>query len=232
MTTPNPYWLIEHNDRGQVEYVTAEYVTAPQDRLQQVPGWTADVHKAHRFVSREEAEWVRDELRKGSAKDVALEVHDHEDVDPPAEPWSPAALGRQVVSVTRLDPIPWKGRPGMLVELHCHEFTSRCPVTKQPDFAELFIRYSPKDHIVETKSLKLWLQQFREVAAFNEVLTDALCNTFADAIRPAWVEVEMRFKPRGGIAPMALARWDGPEVASVLRQPEAPPTLGSAVRDR
>ncbi len=73
--------------------------------------------------------------------------------------------------IDRVDLIPWSGE-SVVIRLECSEFTSICPVTKQPDFGSLVIEYVPQSHLVETKSLKLYLWKYRSEPGFNEVLVD------------------------------------------------------------
>ncbi len=100
------------------------------------------------------------------------------------------------------------GGAGFRVTLNCREFTSRCPVTSQPDYAELRIEYEPRGTIIETKSLKLYLQKFRDRAAFNEELCQAICDELFALLAPGMLSVEMSFAHRGGISvnPKAV-RW-------------------------
>jgi len=83
--------------------------------------------------------------------------------------------------------------------LHAHEFTSHCPVTGQPDYAELTFVYQPDAYIVETKSFKLWLQRWRDRKAFNEQIVHDLAIDFAAQVRPRSVRVKGVFSRRGGI---------------------------------
>ncbi len=101
--------------------------------------------------------------------------------------------------VDRVDLIPWTGGP-IDVRLECADFTSLCPVTGHPDFATLEIEYVPDRHLVETKSLKLYLWRFREVETFNEHLVDAVAADLHRQIQPHRLRVTGRFHPRGGIA--------------------------------
>lgn len=120
--------------------------------------------------------------------------------------YRPVHLGRRSnAPCTRIDRIPWAGRP-IVVTLDCSEFTSLCPVTGQPDFAQLQIRYEPAAYLVETKSLKLYLWHFRDRGAFNEELVAAIADDLFDQLRPKWIEVAGRFHARGGIAVAATAR--------------------------
>ncbi len=79
------------------------------------------------------------------------------------------------------------------------EFTSICPVTGQPDFGILVLDYLPGKWLVESKSLKLFLQSFRNHGAFHEDVTIAIARRVADTIRPKWLRIGGYFNPRGGM---------------------------------
>lgn len=79
------------------------------------------------------------------------------------------------------------------------EFTSLCPVTGQPDFAHLVIDYVPKDWLVESKSLKLYLASFRNHGAFHEDCTVAVGRRLYDLLQPHWLRIGGYWYPRGGI---------------------------------
>ena len=79
------------------------------------------------------------------------------------------------------------------------EFTCVCPMTGQPDFATIRIRYVPDQHLVELKSLKLYLWSYRDEGAFHEDVTNRILNDFVTAARPRYVEVVGDFGVRGGI---------------------------------
>jgi 7-cyano-7-deazaguanine reductase len=87
-----------------------------------------------------------------------------------------------------------------LVELDCPEFTCLCPITGQPDFARLTIRYSPRAHLVESKSLKLYLYSFRNQGTFGEDVVNTIARDLFALLQPRWLEVSGDFLPRGGIA--------------------------------
>ena len=111
-----------------------------------------------------------------------------------------AHLGKQSSDpVDTLDRIPWSSG-NVVVRLDCSEFTSHCPVTRQPDFASLRIEYIPGDFIAETKSVKLYLWRFRDRAQFNEKLTAEIAQDFHDQLQPRAVRVVGSFNTRGGIA--------------------------------
>ena len=79
------------------------------------------------------------------------------------------------------------------------EFTCLCPRTGQPDFATIRIRYVPDLHLVELKSLKLYLGSYRQEGAFHEDVTNRILNDFVAVARPRWLEVTSDFNVRGGI---------------------------------
>ena len=104
-------------------------------------------------------------------------------------------------------------------ELYCvrfaaPEFTSLCPVTAQPDFAHLVIDYAPADHIVESKSLKLFLGSFRNHAAFHEDCTVGIGRRLFDGMRPHWLRIGGYWYPRGGI-PIDIFWQSGPPPAGL-----------------
>lgn len=81
----------------------------------------------------------------------------------------------------------------------CNEFTSVCPKTGQPDFGKLIFTYTPNEKCVELKSLKLYLQQFRNEGIFYENVTNAILDDFTDMVKPIWAELKAEFTVRGGI---------------------------------
>ena len=79
------------------------------------------------------------------------------------------------------------------------EFTSLCPVTAQPDFAHLVIDYIPQEWMVESKSLKVYLNSFRNHQAFHEACTVDIGKRLADLLHPHWLRIGGYWYPRGGI---------------------------------
>lgn len=79
------------------------------------------------------------------------------------------------------------------------EFTCLCPVTGQPDFATIRIRYVPDQLRVELKSLKLYMWSYRDQGAFHEDVTNRILDDLVRAVRPRWAEVTGDFNVRGGI---------------------------------
>ena len=80
------------------------------------------------------------------------------------------------------------------------EFTTLCPITGQPDFATLTIRYIPAKKMVESKSLKLYLFGFRNRGDFHEDVVNVIYNDLKRLLRPSYLEVIGKFAPRGGIS--------------------------------
>src|ERR1700694_5264101 len=85
------------------------------------------------------------------------------------------------------------------IEIHCPEFTSVCPKTGQPDFGVLTFTYTPESKCVELKSLKLYLQQFRNEGIFFEHVTNRILDDLVAALAPRRMELIAAFTPRGGI---------------------------------
>ena len=86
-----------------------------------------------------------------------------------------------------------------LVRFTAPEFTSLCPITGAPDFAHLMIDYVPKNWLVESKSLKLYLGSFRNHGAFHEDCTVSIAKRLVDILEPHWLRIGGYWYPRGGI---------------------------------
>jgi len=87
-----------------------------------------------------------------------------------------------------------------------HEFTSLCPVTGQPDFAVLTFRYVADERCVELKSLKLYLQAFRNEGVFYEALVNRLLSDLVAVLAPRRMEIVGTFSVRGGMSTVVTAR--------------------------
>lgn len=85
------------------------------------------------------------------------------------------------------------------IEIVAPEFTSVCPKTGQPDFATLTITYVPGEKCVELKSLKFYLQSFRNDGIFYENVTNQILDDLVAMLEPRWMKVAAAFSPRGGI---------------------------------
>ena len=100
-----------------------------------------------------------------------------------------------------LEAIPNKNSArNYFVKLNCEEFTCVCPVTHQPDFATLKIRYIPDEKLVESKSLKLYLTSFRNTGIFHEVVVNQIADDLIKLLQPRYLEIEGLFRVRGGIS--------------------------------
>lgn len=86
-----------------------------------------------------------------------------------------------------------------MVRFTAPEFTSLCPITGAPDFAHIMIDYVPKDWLVESKSLKLFLGSFRNHGAFHEDCTISIAKRLISEIEPLWLRIGGYWYPRGGI---------------------------------
>lgn len=114
-------------------------------------------------------------------------------------------------SVDQLETFPNPNREReYTIEIVCPEFTSLCPKTGQPDFGTLTFNYVPKDSCVELKSLKLYLQRFRNVGSFYEAVVNRLLDDFVQVAQPRRVTVTGLFTPRGGITTKVTASHPAP----------------------
>lgn len=92
-----------------------------------------------------------------------------------------------------------------VIEMDCPEFTCLCPMTGQPDFARIEIRYIPDEMCVELKSLKLYLWSYRDEGAYHEAVTNRILSDLVNAVSPRWMEVMAHFNVRGGIGTTVCA---------------------------
>ena len=91
------------------------------------------------------------------------------------------------------------------VKIRFPEFTCLCPITSQPDFAEIAINYVPNELLVELKALKFYLNSFRDKGIFHEEAVNKILNDFVEKIHPKKVEVTGNFNVRGGLHTMVRA---------------------------
>lgn len=96
------------------------------------------------------------------------------------------------------------------VRFNCPEFTSLCPITGQPDFAEIRISYIPAEKMVESKSLKLYLFSFRNHGDFHEDCINIIMKDLIALMQPKYIEVIGLFTPRGGISIYPFANYGMP----------------------
>ena len=98
-----------------------------------------------------------------------------------------------------------------MVSLNCPEWTGTCPITKQPDFATIYINYVPDKKLVESKSLKLYMFGFRNHGCFHEDVVNTILNDLESLLDPNYIEVLGLFLPRGGISIDPFSNYGKPE---------------------
>lgn len=96
------------------------------------------------------------------------------------------------------------------VRFNCPEFTTLCPITGQPDFAEIRISYIPDVKMVESKSLKLYLHSYRNHGGFHEDCVNCIMKDLIKLMDPKYIEVTGFFVPRGGISIYPYANYGRP----------------------
>lgn len=105
-----------------------------------------------------------------------------------------------------------------LVTFTCPEFTSLCPKTGQPDFARIIISYIPRERMVESKSLKLYLFSFRNHGDFHEDCVNIIMKDLVKLMDPRYIEVKGIFTPRGGIAIHPFANYGDADHQELVKQ--------------
>tara|TARA_B100000029_G_scaffold465460_1_gene500148 strand:+ start:684 stop:1145 length:462 start_codon:yes stop_codon:yes gene_type:complete len=129
-------------------------------------------------------------------------------------------LGKKSISpnfpeITILEKIPNpKKNVSYIIRLSCPEFTSLCPVTNQPDFGHLVIDYLPNKWLVESKSLKLYLQGYRNHGAFHEDCSISIAQDLLKTLKPSWLRIGAYWFPRGGI-PIDIFWQTGPNPKNI-----------------
>ncbi len=117
-------------------------------------------------------------------------------------------LGREAKPSKKLEAFPNHDPDrDYIVTLTTDEFTCICPVTGQPDFAKITIRYIPDKKVVESKSLKLYFWSYRNEGVFHEHVTNTILDDLVKALSPRWCEVVADFSMRGGIAISVKAEY-------------------------
>ena len=109
-----------------------------------------------------------------------------------------------------LDPIEYgyHARRDIVISIRQPEFTSVCPMTGLPDFGTVTIRYTPDKMIVELKSLKYYLLQYRNVGIFYEHVVNRILDDLVSVLSPKWMEVHGAFSARGGIDSEVTAQYN------------------------
>jgi 7-cyano-7-deazaguanine reductase len=93
------------------------------------------------------------------------------------------------------------------IKITCPEFTSVCPRTGQPDFGEIMIEYCPDKFCIELKSLKFYMQSYRNKGIFYEALTNDILDYLSSTSKPRHMKITSRFTPRGGIITEVVAEY-------------------------
>ena len=110
-------------------------------------------------------------------------------------------LGKRAKPTKKLETFPnHHPERDYVITLRTEEFTCVCPATGQPDFAKLTIQYIPDKKIIESKSLKLYLQSFRNKGAFHEHISNVILDDLVAVLKPRWCKVTADFAVRGGIS--------------------------------
>ena len=104
-----------------------------------------------------------------------------------------------------------------IVTFNCPEFTTLCPKTGQPDFAEIVISYIPRERMVESKSLKLYLFSFRNHGDFHEDCVNIIMKDLVKLMDPRYLEVRGIFTPRGGISIYPFANYGDAEHQDLVK---------------
>ncbi len=94
------------------------------------------------------------------------------------------------------------------IDVSIPEFNCVCPRTGLPDFGSIHIQYIPHKYIVELKSLKLYIVQYRNIGIFHEHVTNRILDDFKKACKPKKIHVTGNFNPRGGIKTIVKSNWE------------------------
>jgi 7-cyano-7-deazaguanine reductase len=105
---------------------------------------------------------------------------------------------------------PQPGR-NFTIRIDTPEFTCLCPLTGQPDFAEISIEYVPNELCIELKALKLYFWTFRERGAFHEAVTNEILNDIVKVTQPNFMRIRAEFKVRGGIYTTVIVEHRNPD---------------------
>ncbi len=115
------------------------------------------------------------------------------------------------------------------IAFDCPEFTCLCPLTGQPDFANIEIKYQPGEYCVELKSLKMYLWSYRDEGAFHEAVTNQICDDLIHLMDPEKITVTASFWVRGGITTVVTVSHhkDGTSPVTLVKAGERQKTQGA-----
>ena len=116
-----------------------------------------------------------------------------------------------IIDKNMIDPIDYqyRGQRDVDITIRQPEFTSVCPMTGLPDFGRISIQYVPESKIVELKSLKYYLMQYRNVGIFYEHVVNRILDDLVDRLKPKSMKVTGDFTTRGGIDSTVSASYKG-----------------------
>ena len=110
----------------------------------------------------------------------------------------------------KLTPVPNQYRNrDYEVSITLPEFTCLCPITGYPDFGVIHVKYIPDEWIVELKSIKLYINQFRDKEIFHEAGVNLILDDLVTCIKPRWMEVTGDFNPRGNVKTVVRVEYSG-----------------------
>jgi len=124
------------------------------------------------------------------------------------EPLTRAGLDAVRIGVLEVIDYQYAGRRDIDITISQPEFTSVCPKTGLPDFGTIAIQYRPNDKIIELKSLKYYLLQYRNVGIFYEHVVNRILDDLVAAVQPRWMRLTGEFTARGGIATRVVAAYE------------------------
>ena len=118
-------------------------------------------------------------------------------------------LKPDIVKADVLDPVDYQyhAKRGIDITIKNPEYTSVCPMTGLPDFGCITVRYRPNEMIIELKSFKYYLLQYRNVGIFYEHVVNRILDDLVSVIKPRKMSVEGEFTARGGITSRVLAEY-------------------------
>lgn len=121
------------------------------------------------------------------------------------------AQSPDVVKADVLDPIDYgyQSKRDIDIVIEQPEYTSVCPMTGLPDFGSIRVHYRPDKKIIELKSLKYYLLQYRDVGIFYEHVVNKILDDLVAVLKPKSMRVEGVFTARGGVSSTVVATYGG-----------------------
>ena len=144
-----------------------------------------------------------------------------------AQPRTPGSYGKEEIAANRLEPWPnpYTGRD-YIIHFEIPEFTCVCPRSGFPDFATIVIDYAPGPSVVELKSLKLYINGYRDRAISHEGATNIILDDLLAALSPKWIRVVGEFNVRGNIKTVVTAEYAAPDYSGPRPAYERPAFRG------